>query len=101
MQVGVITNWNQQSGTITDAAGVMHSADYRDGQTLYSSATQLVPKFSGHHAQRPGHALKIPRRGDPVVFDLDEVTGRVISWGYLQHYVDLLADRFGTEFVAA
>jgi hypothetical protein len=45
--------------------------------------------------------LKVPRIGDPIVFELDTATSTVSRWSYLQHYIDLLAQRYGTEFAVA
>lgn len=101
MEVGVVTAFDlfTHTGVISTSEGNEYSFAYQQGQNQAYGPGLDSPVFSGRHEQPAGFGLKLPRPGDPVLFQLSASDG-ISVWGYLRHYLDLAEHRHGTQFVS-
>lgn len=97
--VGVVVRYDEVRGLgmVESSAQETFLFAYTDGQTMGLFQGESAPRLTGTHIQPNPRHLKHPRPGDPIVFEgLDN--GKVARWGYLQHFVDLVTRKHGTEF---
>jgi hypothetical protein len=100
MEIGLVSKYNDigQRGVIVSPHGDAHSFRYIDGQSMMSGDDLMVPLFTGRHDQRSGFQLKVPRVGDAVIF-AGKPGENYVVWGYLQHFLDLVERKYGSDFI--
>jgi hypothetical protein len=99
MRLGLIVTYSprSRSGLIADAEGSSWRFKYAQGQSLAIGKHDSIPMLTGRHTQAIGFALKEPRVGDAIIFEA--VANAVCGWGYLRHWLELVEQRYGTDFL--
>lgn len=97
MKIGIVENWDKEvnAGTIS-CDGVLFDFEDRDGQSVATYTGDTEPQLSGGSVSTPPFSHKVPRVGDPVIFQT--LASKVTAWGYARHYVDAAERRYGTQF---
>jgi hypothetical protein len=97
MKTGIVTATLKDNRFQVEVGGNTVVVNYSDGQTLMQRDGIAEPFLSGNHDQLlPGHSLKVPRVGDPLVIEDARIDQP--NWGYLDNYLTLTERRHGSDF---